>query len=267
MNNKKGRVEIEYFTDPLCCWSWAFEPQWRRLRYEYKDQVRWKYRMTGLLSDWKAYNDPMNSVTRPTQMGPVWKEAQHISGMPVNDKVWVENPPRSSYPACLAVKTAELQGAKAGEHYLRRVREAVMTELRDVARGDVLQQIAHEVAEEWPGLLDDEQFEHDFSSRAALSDFKKDLKRVKQIGINRYPTLTLKVKGRKGVMITGYRPYSVLLQALQSVCPGIQRSRKIENIDDYWKYWGTLTDRELSEAELTFGSNEAENMAEKYGVK
>jgi hypothetical protein len=25
---------IEYFTDPLCSWSWAFEAQWRRLRYE-----------------------------------------------------------------------------------------------------------------------------------------------------------------------------------------------------------------------------------------
>ena len=25
-------LSIEYYTDPLCCWSWAFEPQWRRLR-------------------------------------------------------------------------------------------------------------------------------------------------------------------------------------------------------------------------------------------
>src|SRR5215217_1789774 len=96
-----GPVEIQSFTDPLCCWSWALEPQWRRLRYEYRDQVRWRYRMGGLIPNWNSYTDPMNIVSKPIQMGPVWLEAKYKSGMPLQDKIWFQDPPASSFPACI----------------------------------------------------------------------------------------------------------------------------------------------------------------------
>jgi putative protein-disulfide isomerase len=64
------RIEIEYFTDPLCCWSWAFELHWRRFINEYQHLFTWKYRMGGLIRDWKSYSDPLNDITRPAQMGP-----------------------------------------------------------------------------------------------------------------------------------------------------------------------------------------------------
>lgn len=55
------RVEITFYTDPLCCWSWAFEPQWRRLQFEYQDKLAIRNVMSGLLPSWKNYNDPMYS--------------------------------------------------------------------------------------------------------------------------------------------------------------------------------------------------------------
>jgi hypothetical protein len=70
--DEEDLVEITYYTDPLCCWSWAFEPQWRRLRYEYSGKIKWRYRMGGLLPDWSSFSDPMNDVSRPIQMGPFW---------------------------------------------------------------------------------------------------------------------------------------------------------------------------------------------------
>lgn len=61
-----GRTEplilIDYYTDPLCSWSWAFEAQWRRLRYVYGGQMRWRYRMGGLLPNWQSYDDPFNDI-------------------------------------------------------------------------------------------------------------------------------------------------------------------------------------------------------------
>ena len=86
--------------DPLCCWSWALEPQWRRLRYEYGRQIRWRYRMAGMIAGWDGYDDPLMSLSRSAQMGPVWLQARHLSGMPTKDQVWTEDPPSSSYPAC-----------------------------------------------------------------------------------------------------------------------------------------------------------------------
>ncbi len=80
------RLELEYYTDPLCAWSWGFEPQWRRLRYEFAAQLRWRYRMGGMLSDWQRYNDPLNDISRPVQMGPLWHQIAEVSGMPLDDR-------------------------------------------------------------------------------------------------------------------------------------------------------------------------------------
>ncbi len=109
IQQKADQVEITYYTDPLCCYSWAFEPQWRRLRYEFEGRISWQYIMGGLLPGWNNYNDELNSVSRPVQMGPVWMQASHISGMPMPNRIWLEDPPASSYPACIAVKCAQPQ--------------------------------------------------------------------------------------------------------------------------------------------------------------
>src|SRR5690242_21305745 len=39
-NNEADLLEVIYYTDPLCCWSWAFEPQWRRFLYEDRKSTR-----------------------------------------------------------------------------------------------------------------------------------------------------------------------------------------------------------------------------------
>src|SRR5438128_964944 len=136
--NKADRVEIIFYTDPLCCWSWAFEPQWRRLQYEFQDQLAFRYVMTGLLPGWKNYSDPVYSVSKPMQMGPVWLEASETSGMPIYDRIWVEDPPASSYPACIAVKSMQLQSQTAAVKYLRRLRETVMLQGENIAKQTIL---------------------------------------------------------------------------------------------------------------------------------
>ena len=112
-SNKADLVEIIYFTDPLCSWSWGFEPQWRRLQLEYNGKINCRYCMGGLLPSWKNFADPLNSVSRPVQMGPIWMESSHITGMPLESSIWIHNPPKSSYPACIGIKAAGLQSALA----------------------------------------------------------------------------------------------------------------------------------------------------------
>src|ERR1044072_7891663 len=97
LTSNADQVEIVYYTDPLCCWSWAFEPQWRRLLFEYQGDIEWKYCMGGLLPAWDSYDDTVNNVTRPIQMGPVWMHAAQVSGMPIQTRIWMNDPPASSY--------------------------------------------------------------------------------------------------------------------------------------------------------------------------
>ena len=242
-----GAVKITYYTDPLCCWSWALEPQWRRLRYEYGKQITWRYRMGGMISGWDGFNDPLSSVSRPAQMGPLWLQARHLSGMPIKDQIWIEDPPSSSYPACMAFKAARLQSPKAGEQYLRRLREAVMLECRNIARREVLLELAQALADEQPNCLDVTRFSADFENGEAQRTFREDLQEVRYRDIGRFPTLTLCRQDGHGVLIVGYRPYKALHTALLQVAPDLQPVRPLPSRDEYAAFWGALTDRELAE--------------------
>jgi putative protein-disulfide isomerase len=216
-------ITVVYYTDPLCCWSWAFEPHWRRLRDQCGGAPDCRYRMAAMIANWDSYNDPLNSVSRPVQMGPIWRQAQHLSGMAVDDRIWVEDPPGSSYPACLAVKAAELQSADAADLYLVRVRQAVMTERRNIARREVLLEVADEVAATAPERLDAERLRHDLGTAPARDALREDIKEARYRGIGRFPTLTFRHARGAGVMIVGYRPYETLRAALARIAPELMR--------------------------------------------
>jgi predicted DsbA family dithiol-disulfide isomerase len=252
VSNNKGTaykadlVEITYYTDPLCCYSWAFEPQWRRLRYEFEGKISWQYIMGGLLPSWNGYNDELNSVSRPVQMGPVWMQAGHISGMPMPSRIWMENPPSSSYPASIAVKCAQLQSAFAGERYLRLVREAVMLHGQNIAQQKVLFEIADDLQKEHASFTS-ERFKEDMKNDNGIEAFRSDLQQVQYRNINRFPTLILRQADKPAIMMTGYRPYPVLLDAVKQVAPDLQKMQTPISAEDYINYWGSITQREVDE--------------------
>lgn len=242
-------VRITYYTDPLCSWSWAFEPEWRRLRYEFGDQLAWGYRMGGMIADWSSYSDPLNDIGGPAQMGPQWFQVGRLTGMPIDARIWQEDPPSSSYLACIAVKAAELQGCEHGERYLRRVREAVMCERRNVTRREVLLAIARELAVDprsAHGFHVDE-FMRALDVGGALEAFRDDLQDAAYRGIGRFPTLILQPADGQGVVITGYRPYPLLRAALAHVAPDLVPTRPAPAEWEYAAYWGRLSARELAE--------------------
>jgi predicted DsbA family dithiol-disulfide isomerase len=225
-------LELVYYTDPLCCWSWAFEPHWRRLRAEFGAALDCRYRMAGMIADWNSYSDPLNSVSRPLQMGPIWREAQHLAGVAVDDRIWALDPPASSYPACLAVKAAELQSADAADLYLRRLREAVMTQRRNIARREVLLELADELAAAAPDRLDAERLGRDLDGQAARDALREDIKEARYRGIGRFPTLTLRNPGGAGIVLVGYRPYEALLSGLARVAPELASVRQARAASD-----------------------------------
>lgn len=208
---QQSRLDIVYYTDPLCCWSWAFEPVWKQLRADPRYQLNIRYCMGGMLPSWKHYHDAVRSVSKPIQMGPVWSEVKQLTGCSLNDKIWFTDPPASSYPACLAVKCAEQQSALAGERYLENVRAAVMTRGQNIARREVLLAIARETEAADPQLFNAAAFEHGLELPEVLESFKKDLEEVKARNISRFPALQIRAANSTNqLLLTGYRPYDVL---------------------------------------------------------
>jgi putative protein-disulfide isomerase len=211
-------IDIVYYTDPLCCWSWALEPQLIRLEKEWPGTINWRYCMGGLLPAWNHYVDNYNSVQRPAQMGPLWMLASKEMDVPIAHRIWVDDPPASSYPACIAVKCAELQSAEVGKLYLYFVRKAVMLYGLNIARQDVLLQVAESVAGINKGFSL-AQFEEDMQNDRGMEAFRKDLQEVKYRGINRFPSLLIKRGTSPGILITGFRPAEELLRILNEKFP------------------------------------------------
>lgn len=207
------RLIVHYYTDPLCCWSWAFEKTWQQFLDEWHDRISVQYILCGMIPDWKTYNDPMNNVSRPLQMGPVWMHASQVSQTPIEYAIWHEDPPASSYPSCLAVKCAALQSAAIEQQYLYKVREAVMVRKMNIARDEVLLTLAQELAGT-DRNFDVQKFDNDLRQGHGKSAFRADLQKAAFHKIGRYPTLTITPPEGEAIIMVGYRPYSALLEAV-----------------------------------------------------
>ncbi len=269
----RQQLRIVYYTDPLCSWSWAFEAQWRRLRYEFGERLQWSYCMGGMIADWQQYADPLNDVSRPGQMAPQWYHVRTLSGMPLDEGIWLDDPPSSSYPACLAVKAAERQGADYGERYLRRVREAVMVEGENVARRECLLELAADIAGDSTGAIvhavppptycteepsaeqsegtppfDVAQFSHDLADETTVAGFRRDLQDISYRDIRRFPTLAIFNPAGAGIVLMGYRPYAALRQAVARLMPELTPLRQAHDALQIVRYWGRITAPEVAEA-------------------
>ena len=207
------RIYVEYYTDPLCCWSWAFELHWRRFVNENASLIQWRYRMCGLLPDWNNYTDPLYEVSRPGQMGPLWLQAKRATGIYNDERIWDYDPPASSYPACIAMKCVEKQSSLACDLYLQFLRQAVMLHRKNIAKRSVLLMIATQLERSYPQIFDAMLFEKDLDENNGVSAFREDLLKTKFHNLTRFPAITMKKQGLKGIILVGYRPYEAFMEA------------------------------------------------------
>jgi putative protein-disulfide isomerase len=173
-------VEVRYYTDPACSWSWGSEPELRRLIWEFGDELRLRWVMGGLAREYGGdYRDEGSRIgSGPDCFADLtahWLDVAAETGMPFDPRIWRQNPIRSTYPACMAVKAASEQGAEAGGRYLRRLREGLMLERRKLDHTEPLVAAAGEVG------LDLERFRLDLGSNAITEAFATDLDEVRDI--------------------------------------------------------------------------------------
>lgn len=155
-------VHVTYCTDPACPRSWAAEPALTRLIARFGAGVRISYVMGAPA---RHAHDPL------AMLGAVLDAAAH-SAMPVDPRLWLEQPPAGSQPAGLAVKAAAEQGLDGA--YLRRARVALMCERRPLDGTDALVALARDVAG-----LDAARFAVDLGSSAIVESLGADLERAR----------------------------------------------------------------------------------------
>ncbi len=104
-------VEVRYYTDPACSWSWGTEPKLRRLIWEFGAELRFTWVMGGLARQYGPdYRDREAGIGAGAdcfaELMAHWLDVAAESGMPIDARIWSQNPISSTYPACQAVKAA-----------------------------------------------------------------------------------------------------------------------------------------------------------------
>jgi predicted DsbA family dithiol-disulfide isomerase len=161
-------IPVTFFTDPYCPWSWAAEPQLRRLQVEFGDRLAITFVIVGLH---RAIEAPDAGALALATL-----DAAAESGMPADARVFLRDPPRSTHPAGLAVHAVAEQGAEAGARYVRRLREAIFVEGRRMDSAPALLDAARE-----SGGLDLERLQIDLGSNAIVERFGADVERGRGI--------------------------------------------------------------------------------------
>lgn len=220
---------VTYFTDPLCCWSWGMQRHLDSIQEHFKDRMTIKYVMGGMIPSWSNYVDPSGSISRPAQMGPVWMHAAQLTNRPINYQLWMKDPPASSYPACIAVKCAALQSDEAAIGLFKRLQQAAMRDLQNIARGATIRLVARCYSRELPSFSE-QQFTSDWQAERGTKSFHDDLASTAQQGVARFPTLLVAAAGERGTLIPGYRTHEGLLHAIKQAFPAYSR----EPGKSYW---------------------------------
>jgi putative protein-disulfide isomerase len=173
-------VQVRWFTDPACSWSWGAEPLLRRLLWEFEGELEFVWAMGGLARRYgREYRDEEGRIgSGPDCFADLmshWLNVTGRTGMPCDPRLWTTNPIESTYPSCIAVEAACEQGWEAGYRYLRRVREGLFCERRKLDNREAL--LVAAVAAE----LDRDRFEAALDSGSAEEAFAAHVEEAREV--------------------------------------------------------------------------------------
>lgn len=242
-------ITIDYFTDPICSSCWGFEPQLRRLKMEYGHSISIRYFMGGLLPDW-SYNS--GGISKPSDVYGHWREVAGYYEMPIDGSVWLNDPLHSSYPPSIAFKAAQMQDQHRAMLFLRRIREMVFIENKNIAQWPVLAAAAQEVG------LDTAQLHVAFSGEAR-SAFESDLLHTRKSGVRGFPTLVIRFPEGRNEVIYGSKPYASIEKALMTGSAEIKAHSYDKSLSHLFTIYPTWTAKEVSIAlGISFDQAEAQ---------
>lgn len=230
-------VKVIYFTDPICSSCWGIEPQLRKLKLEYGNNVEIEYRMGGLLPDW-SYNS--GGISKPSDVAHHWDEVSGYYDMPIDGDVWLKDPLDSSYPPSIAFKAAQLQDKTKALDFMRELREMVFLKKKNIAKWEHIAAAAEKVG------LDTDQLKADFEGKAK-DLFQEDLKLAREMGVRGFPTMFFTNGGGNRETVYGSKPYAFYETAILKINSDTKKSEYSKNWESLFAKYPSLTAKEFSE--------------------
>ncbi len=229
-------VKVLYFTDPICSSCWGIEPQLRKLKLEYGQDVEIEYHMGGLLPDW-SYNS--GGISKPSDVAPHWDEVSVHYQMPIDGDVWLEDPLHSSYPPSIAFKAAQKQDNHKAILFLRNLREMLFLQKKNITRWEYVAQAAQKAG------LDLGQLKDDYENKAK-DWFQADLDLARKLVVRGFPTFMIFDQAANHQVVYGVKPYSVFENGILNAYPQAQKKSYAKDWESLFGYYPTLTAKEFA---------------------
>lgn len=238
---KKKAIEkpltITYFTDPICSSCWVLQPLLRKLLLEYDDYIKIDYHMGGLLPSWENFDD--KRITKPTDAAQLWEEIRGKEKIPIDGDIWLEDPLMSSYPPCIAFKAAQLQDKDKAIFFLRRLKEMLFMEKKNINNWENLERAAL-----FCGL--DAALLQKNMKKEGIDDFKKDLAKANELNIRVFPTLIFERKGMESEILKGLKTYEIIEQTILKYVPDAKKNINLPTPADLFKLYNNMTEKEFA---------------------
>ncbi len=207
--NPQKKVKLIYYTDPICSACWAIIPELKKFKLAYGQYFDVEYKMGGLVKNWDGFEDGANGISKPADVAPHWDEVGAYSEMSIDGDVWIEDPLASSYPPSIAFKAMQKQGQDIALKYLRRIREMVFLEKKNIAKEAILLQAVREVNG------DTKQFLSDYHNEEVKQSFYNEISQGREMGVRGFPTFIFINEAGKGFKISGMSGYDNYIKALE----------------------------------------------------
>lgn len=214
------KLAIAHFTDPLCFWCYAMEPEMRKIRVLLDGQLDYRIVMGVLSADVHeiiGYDEEsrLRYEYMRSAMSEYLVESAKRVGMPFSiDRMLAGNPEDLvSLPLCLAYCAMRMIDEDIAEAYLRRMRECVYAEGRSLSNVDA--QV--DLASEFPVDLD--RFRENLETGMAAPVLQRGVDECRLYNVTAFPSLLLQYGARR-VMVTGYHDFDELRQAIAQVSDG-----------------------------------------------
>jgi len=230
------RLQVLYFTDPICSTCWIFQPLLKKMNLEYGHCLDLQYYMGGLLPSWQECK---GKIKCPSDAAQHWKEVGELHEMPIVGDVWIEDPLSSSFPPSIAFKAAQLQDPEKAISFLRRIREMVFVEKKNIMKWEYIVQAALEAD------LDPVRLLKDFNTDAQLA-FEKDLALARKLNVASFPTLILSDGAGRSVTLKGDQQYTHIENAILKLLPTAKKKEFDRGPESLFSNFPTMMDTEFA---------------------
>jgi predicted DsbA family dithiol-disulfide isomerase len=193
--------------------------------------------MGGLLPNWDKFS--RGGIQTPNDAAKHWEEVCAFHEMPMDGDVWMEDPLPSSYPPSIAFKAAQMQNNDKAILFLRRIKEMVFLEKKNIIKWEFLQRSAFDVG------LDSARLLRDFEGKAKEL-FEEDLMLAARLNVTAFPTLFFTDKEGNSQVIRGYHPYEKFEEIILKLVPEAKKSKINTDPKYLFSQFNRMTDNEFA---------------------